>query len=164
MCQMEQNTYGEGERDSNMTKEWEERDVGRAKLFDKGQSKRIWAELYKVCIVRSRGEAIAKGQERSRRRKVVRSAVPPRKVCGHADLAFVSNTMLRVCVRCTAVGSYTMLLKDRLMFYGCGGPGAGLLGCSDSGIGREECPWDSLPSSREAPEEKCVSQASYLRD
>ncbi|CAN0062663.1 unnamed protein product, partial [Laminaria digitata] len=42
------NTYGEGEGDSNVAKAWEERGLRRAELFDKGQSKRIWAELYKV--------------------------------------------------------------------------------------------------------------------
>lgn len=42
--------YGEGEGDSNVAKAWEERGVKRAELFDKGQSKRIWAELYKVHV------------------------------------------------------------------------------------------------------------------
>lgn len=40
--------YGEGEQDSNVSKAWEERDVRRSELFEKGQSKRIWGELYKV--------------------------------------------------------------------------------------------------------------------
>lgn len=31
-----------------MAKAWVERGLKRAELFDKGQSKRIWAELYKV--------------------------------------------------------------------------------------------------------------------
>lgn len=86
-CQRERKTYGEGEGDSNMSKKWEENDVSRAKLFDKGQSKRIWAELYKVCVeaekgvlVLGQGGAIAKGQKTSRRRKVGRSAVRPRRV------------------------------------------------------------------------------------
>lgn len=43
-----QSTYGDGEGDSNVAKAWEERGIRRAELFDKGQSKRIWAELYKV--------------------------------------------------------------------------------------------------------------------
>ena len=42
------NTYGVGEGDSNVSKAWEESNITRSRLFDKGQSKRIWAELYKV--------------------------------------------------------------------------------------------------------------------
>lgn len=45
---MGRNTYGEGEGDTNAPKAWEERGLKRAELFEKGQSKRIWAELYKV--------------------------------------------------------------------------------------------------------------------
>ncbi|CAM9494260.1 unnamed protein product [Ectocarpus sp. 8 AP-2014] len=41
-------TYGEGEGDTNAPKAWEERGLKRAELFEKGQSRRIWAELYKV--------------------------------------------------------------------------------------------------------------------
>lgn len=44
------NTYGEGEGDTNAPKAWEERGLKRAELFEKGQSKRIWAELYKVGL------------------------------------------------------------------------------------------------------------------
>ena len=50
--QMGRNTYGEGEGDSNVAKAWEERGLRRAELFDKGQSRRIWAELYKVRLRR----------------------------------------------------------------------------------------------------------------
>ena len=46
--QMGRKSYGEGEGDSNAPKDWEERGLKRAELFEKGQSKRIWAELYKV--------------------------------------------------------------------------------------------------------------------
>lgn len=45
---MGRKTYGEGEGDTNAPKAWEERDLKRSELFEKGQSKRIWAELYKV--------------------------------------------------------------------------------------------------------------------
>lgn len=34
--------------DSNIVVEQDYRDAKRAELFDKGQSKRIWGELYKV--------------------------------------------------------------------------------------------------------------------
>ncbi|CAM9443806.1 unnamed protein product, partial [Choristocarpus tenellus] len=40
--------YGDGEGDVNAPKEWEERTIRRSELFEKGQSRRIWAELYKV--------------------------------------------------------------------------------------------------------------------
>lgn len=46
--QMGRKTYGEGEGDTNAPKAWEERGLKRAELFEKGQSRRIWAELYKV--------------------------------------------------------------------------------------------------------------------
>ncbi|CAM9290266.1 unnamed protein product [Pylaiella littoralis] len=47
-AEMGRNTYGEGEGDTDAPKAWEERGLKRAELFEKGQSKRIWAELYKV--------------------------------------------------------------------------------------------------------------------
>ncbi|CAM9298082.1 unnamed protein product [Discosporangium mesarthrocarpum] len=43
-----QQAYGEGEGDSDAPKEWVERSVRRSELFEKGQSRRIWGELYKV--------------------------------------------------------------------------------------------------------------------
>lgn len=46
--QVGRNTYGDGEGDTNAPKAWEERGLKRAELFEKGQSRRIWAELYKV--------------------------------------------------------------------------------------------------------------------
>ncbi|CAM9635841.1 unnamed protein product, partial [Chrysoparadoxa australica] len=40
--------YGDGAKDSNIAVEKDYRDETRSTLFDKGQSKRIWGELYKV--------------------------------------------------------------------------------------------------------------------
>lgn len=58
---MGRNTYGEGEGDTNAPKAWEERGLKRAELFEKGQSRRIWAELYKVGVSQAAGKFGRKG-------------------------------------------------------------------------------------------------------
>ena len=63
---MGRNTYGEGEGDSNVAKAWEERGLRRAELFDKGQSKRIWAELYKVGFAKRSETGLGVGVGASR--------------------------------------------------------------------------------------------------